>query len=205
MQKLIIQGERPLIGEVRISGAKNAALPLMAASLLTDETLTLSNVPQLADVKTLAKLLEQHGVSIQHSAFGIQEESLSLNAESRMLNAMVLNARNIVSFTAPYDLVRTMRASVLVLGPLLARFGQAKVSLPGGCAIGTRPIDLHLKALEKMGAKIELAEGYINAHVNGRLRGAEINFDKVSVGATENLLMAASLAQGENDFEKCRA
>lgn len=180
MQKLVITGGRPLIGEVRISGAKNAALPLMAACLLTDETLTLSNVPDLADVKTLTKLLEQHGVTIRHAD-----------------NAMVLNARNVDNFTAPYDLVRTMRASVLVLGPLLARFGKARVSLPGGCAIGTRPIDLHLKALEKMGASIELAEGYIDASVAGRLQGAEINFDKVSVGATENLLMAAALAQGE--------
>ena len=184
MQKLLITGGRPLIGEVHISGAKNAALPLMAASMLTDETLTLSNVPQLADVNTLAKLLEQHGVSIHQHL--IPHPS-----------SLILNARNITNFTAPYELVRTMRASVLVLGPLLARFGQARVSLPGGCAIGTRPIDLHLKALEKMGAHIELAEGYIDAHVHGRLQGAEINFDKVSVGATENLLMAASLAQGE--------
>ncbi len=180
MQKLLITGGKQLRGAVQISGAKNAALPLMAAAMLTDETLTLSNVPQLADVNTLAKLLEQHGVHIH-----------------RTESTMVLNGRAIDNLTAPYDLVRTMRASVLVLGPLLARFGKAKVSLPGGCAIGTRPIDLHLKALEKMGAHIELAEGYINAHVYGRLQGAEINFDKVSVGATENLLMAASLAQGE--------
>lgn len=181
MQKLLITGGNKLRGAVQISGAKNAALPLMAAALLTDETLTLSNVPQLADVKTLASLLEQHGVSIQKSA----------------ANTMVLNARAVDNFTAPYELVRTMRASVLVLGPLLARFGRARVSLPGGCAIGTRPIDLHLKALEKMGAHIELAEGYIDAHTHGRLQGAEITFEKVSVGATENLLMAASLAQGE--------
>lgn len=180
MQKLLITGGNKLSGSVNISGAKNAALPLMAASLLTDETLTLSNIPDLADVKTLAKLLEQHGVTIHHSD-----------------NAMVLNARAVDNFTAPYELVRTMRASVLVLGPLLARFGKARVSLPGGCAIGTRPIDLHLKALEKMGAVIELAEGYIDAHVNGRLKSAEITFEKVSVGATENILMAASLAEGE--------
>lgn len=182
MQKLVINGGNKLRGEVQISGAKNAALPLMAASLLTDETLTLSNVPQLADVKTLAKLLEQHGVTLHQSP--IAEDTL------------VLNARAVDNFTAPYELVRTMRASVLVLGPLLARFGKARVSLPGGCAIGTRPIDLHLKALEKMGAVIELAEGYIDAHVNGRLHGAEITFEKVSVGATENLLMAAALAKG---------
>ena len=179
MQKLIIHGGNKLRGSVAISGAKNAALPLMAAGLLTDETLTLSNIPDLADVKTLATLLEQHGVHIHRSD-----------------NRMVLNARAVDNFTAPYELVRTMRASVLVLGPLLARFGRARVSLPGGCAIGTRPIDLHLKALEKMGAEIELAEGYIDANVNGRLKGAEITFEKVSVGATENLLMAASLAHG---------
>lgn len=180
MNKLLITGGNRLRGEVPISGAKNAALPLMAACMLTDETLTLSNMPKLADVNTLASLLEQHGVHIHRAA-----------------DVMVLNARAIDNFTAPYELVRTMRASVLVLGPLLARFGQARVSLPGGCAIGTRPIDLHLKALEKMGAHIELAEGYINAHTQGRLQGAEITFEKVSVGATENLLMAASLAQGE--------
>jgi UDP-N-acetylglucosamine 1-carboxyvinyltransferase len=133
-------------------------------------------------VSTLAKLLEQHGVNVHRSQLDI--------------HTLVLNARAVDNLTAPYELVRTMRASVLVLGPLLARFGKARVSLPGGCAIGTRPIDLHLKALEKMGAIIELAEGYIDAHVNGRLQGAEITFEKVSVGATENLLMAASLAKG---------
>ncbi len=178
MNKLIITGGNQLHGTVPISGAKNAALPLMAACLLTDETLTLTNVPALADITTMRKLLEQHGVKAVTN------------------KALLLNAGSIHNFTAPYELVRTMRASVLVLGPLLARFGEAKVSLPGGCAIGTRPIDLHLKALEQLGAEIELKDGYVHARVGGRLQGAEIQFEKVSVGATENLLMAASLAKG---------
>ncbi|MDX2072845.1 MAG: UDP-N-acetylglucosamine 1-carboxyvinyltransferase [Alphaproteobacteria bacterium] len=212
MNKLLITGGNKLQGSVAISGAKNAALPLMAASLLTDETLALSNVPDLADVKTLAKLLEQHGVSISippplrggdkeggdesyaRTSLATPTPTLPPQGGGRRV---ILNARAVDNLTAPYELVRTMRASVLVLGPLLARFGKARVSLPGGCAIGTRPIDLHLKALEKMGAHIELAEGYIDAHTHGRLQGAEITFEKVSVGATENLLMAAALAQGE--------
>ncbi len=184
MQKLIITGGTPLHGSVPISGAKNAALPLMAACLLTDEPLVLSNVPQLADIATMRKLLEQHGVVVDASE------------RANGVSAVSLNAAAVAHFTAPYDLVRTMRASVLVLGPLLARFGEAKVSLPGGCAIGTRPIDLHLKALEQLGATIDLKDGYVYATRNGRLNGAEIQFEKVSVGATENLLMAASLAQG---------
>jgi UDP-N-acetylglucosamine 1-carboxyvinyltransferase len=188
MQKLIITGGNKLKGSVQIAGAKNAALPLMAAGLLTDETLTLSNIPYLADVLTMAKLLSQHGANLT-----MTEESCGMSAG----RVLTMNASGVDNLTAPYELVRTMRASVLVLGPLLARFGKARVSLPGGCAIGTRPIELHLKALEKMGAHIELAEGYIDAHTHGRLKGAEISFDKVSVGATENLLMAASLADGE--------
>lgn len=187
MDRLRITGGIPLQGSIEISGAKNAALPLMAASLLTGETLTLSNIPYLADIITMAKLLAQHGVqlSMQDAANGKTERVLALNAQ------------NITEFTAPYDLVRTMRASVLVLGPLLARFGQARVSLPGGCAIGTRPIDLHLDALQQMGAQIELIDGYIHARVKDRLKGAHIQFDKISVGATENILMAAALAEGE--------
>jgi UDP-N-acetylglucosamine 1-carboxyvinyltransferase len=184
MDKIRIIGGTPLKGSITISGAKNAALPLMAASLLTDETLTLSNMPYLADITTMANLLAQHGVSLSTHGDGT----------GRML---ALNAGKVDNFTAPYEMVRTMRASVLVLGPLLARFGEAKVSLPGGCAIGTRPIDLHLKALEKMGAKIVLEDGYIHAEVSGKLRGAEIVFEKISVGATENILMAACLAEGE--------
>ncbi len=183
MDKIRIIGGAPLQGTIPISGAKNAALPLMCASLLTDETLHLSNMPYLADIVTMANLLAQHGVAL----------SFSPQAKGR---SMSLAAANVHNLTAPYELVRTMRASVLVLGPLLARFGAAKVSLPGGCAIGARPIDMHLKALADMGAQIDLRDGYIHAKVAGRLKGAAIQFEKVSVGATENLLMAASLAEG---------
>jgi UDP-N-acetylglucosamine 1-carboxyvinyltransferase len=186
MSQLRIIGGAPLQGSIRISGAKNAALPLMAASLLTAQPVALHNVPYLADITTMARLLRQHGVALQ-----MQDE----NGESGRI--LQLCAADITNLTAPYDIVRTMRASVLVLGPLLARFGQARVSLPGGCAIGTRPVDLHLKALEQMGATIRIDGGYIDATApTGGLRGAEIPFEKVSVGATENLLMAACLADG---------
>ena len=188
MNKIRIRGGTTLKGAIPISGAKNAALPLLAASLLSDGRLTLSNIPYLADIITMANLLVQHGVGLH-----MDEQANGKHGYGRTLT---LQAAEITNFTAPYELVRTMRASVLVLGPLLARFGQAKVSLPGGCAIGTRPIDLHLKALEQMGAMIELADGYINAFVKGRLRGADIAFDKVTVTGTENLLMAATLAEG---------
>ncbi len=190
MDKIRIIGGTPLRGSIPISGAKNAALPLMAASLLTSGKLTLSNIPYLADIVTMANLLAQHGVNISFSS-----------ASGNGGRTMALTADNIHNLTAPYELVRTMRASVWVLGPLLARFGAAKVSLPGGCAIGTRPIDLHLKALEQMGAHIELAEGYIHAHTHGKLHGAKIVFEKVSVGATANVLMAASLADGVTTIE----
>jgi UDP-N-acetylglucosamine 1-carboxyvinyltransferase len=189
MDKIRIRGNRPLSGTIPIGGAKNAALPLMAASLLTDETLTLCNIPYLADISTLANLLVQHGVSIRWQGYrpnGGQEG-----------RAVELTADVITSTTAPYDLVRKMRASVLVLGPLVARCGEARVSLPGGCAIGTRPVDLHLKGLERLGAEIELAQGYVHARAPQGLKGAEIVFPMVSVGATENLLMAATLAEGE--------
>ncbi len=182
MDKIIIQGGVPLKGEITISGAKNAALPLMAATLLTDAPLTLKNVPNLVDIRTLASLLEQHGTNIVRNISG-QE--------------LILTTSSITSTTAPYELVRKMRASVLVLGALLARCGEAIVSLPGGCAIGTRPVDLHLKGLETMGAVIELENGYINARAPNGLQGAVIHFPYVSVGATENLLMAATLANGE--------
>jgi UDP-N-acetylglucosamine 1-carboxyvinyltransferase len=188
MDKIRIRGGKALTGTIPISGAKNAALPLMAACLLTEDKLTLTNVPYLADVITMANLLVQHGVKLH-----MGEKPSTLEGFGRQLS---LEAADIANFTAPYELVRTMRASVLVLGPLLARFGQAKVSLPGGCAIGTRPIDLHLKALEQMGAIIELGGGYIHAMVKGRLLGADIAFDKVTVTGTENILMAATLAQG---------
>ncbi|MBI3709988.1 MAG: UDP-N-acetylglucosamine 1-carboxyvinyltransferase, partial [Proteobacteria bacterium] len=189
MDKIRIRGGRPLRGVLQVGGAKNAALPLMAASLLTDQTLTLSNLPHLADITTLINVLVQLGVSVE-----IEHAAPNGGGEGRVLS---LNAANVASTTAPYDLVRKMRASVLVLGPLVARMGRARVSLPGGCAIGTRPVDLHLKGLRQLGATIDLREGNIEADAPGGLVGAEIVFPFVSVGATENLLMAATLARGE--------
>jgi UDP-N-acetylglucosamine 1-carboxyvinyltransferase len=186
MDKICIKGGVPLEGVIPIGGAKNAALPLMAASLLMPETLTLKNVPVLADIATMANLLVQHGVGVMRGEEGTDSG-----------HVVELSAGNITSSTAPYDLVRKMRASVLVLGPLVARCGRARVSLPGGCAIGPRPVDLHLKGLQRLGAEVELREGYIDARAPKGLRGAEIAFPAVSVGATENLLMAASLAEGE--------
>ncbi|WP_299622328.1 UDP-N-acetylglucosamine 1-carboxyvinyltransferase [Pelagibius sp.] len=191
MDQIVIQGGKPLKGEIRISGAKNAALPLMAASLLTQETLVFSNVPHLADISTMARLLAQHGVGL-HMNGGAENGSDG--------GVLELRAERIDSVVAPYDLVRKMRASVLVLGPLLAREGRAQVSLPGGCAIGTRPVDLHLKGLELLGAEIELKEGYIYAAAPQGLTGAAVVFPKVSVGATENLMMAAALAKGETQL-----
>jgi UDP-N-acetylglucosamine 1-carboxyvinyltransferase len=188
MDRIRIRGGRPLEGKILIGGAKNAALPLMTAALLTDETLTLENVPFLADITTLSHLLVQHGATITMTGAATAGETG---------HTLALSAKHIVSLTAPYDLVRKMRASVLVLGPLLARFGEANVSLPGGCAIGTRPVDLHIAGLEQLGATIELANGYIGAHAPKGLVGAEIIFAKPSVGATENLMMAAALARGE--------
>ncbi|MBE1236103.1 UDP-N-acetylglucosamine 1-carboxyvinyltransferase [Phaeovibrio sulfidiphilus] len=185
MDKIRLVGGTALRGEVPISGAKNAALALMPACLLTDAPLRLSNVPRLADTRTMTALLDHMGVQVG------QEDASTL----------VLNAAGVKDTTAPYDLVRQMRASVLVLGPLVARYGQARVSLPGGCAIGARPVDLHLRALEAMGVEIELNEGYINARSAGRLRGARFAFPKVTVGGTENALMAAVLADGETVLE----
>ena len=184
MDRIRIRGGRPLEGRIPVSGAKNAALPLMAAALLTDGPLRLLNAPDLADIATMAGLLRQHGLAVEHDR---QARSITLSGAARNLEA-------------PYDLVRKMRASVLVLGPLLARFGEAKVSLPGGCAIGTRPIDLHLKGLEQMGAEIEIEAGYVLARAPHGLKGARILFPQVSVGATENLLMAACLAEGETEL-----
>lgn len=187
MDKIRIIGGQKLNGQIRISGAKNAALPLLAATLLSDEPVTLTNLPYLADITTIARLLGQHGAAIT-----MGESSIETGRQ------MTLHAKEITSHTAPYELVRTMRASVLVLGPLLAREGRAKVSLPGGCAIGSRPIDLHLTALQEMGAEIEVNNGYVEAVApKGGLQGAEIHFKMVSVGATENVLMAACLAKGE--------
>jgi UDP-N-acetylglucosamine 1-carboxyvinyltransferase len=181
MDRIRIRGGKPLSGEITIGGAKNAALPLMAAGMLTDERLVLSNVPRLADIQTMTLLLAQHGIAVD--PVGNDGRVLSLGG-------------SITNTEAPYDIVRKMRASALVLGPLLARAGEARVSMPGGCSIGARPIDLHLKGLEQMGATFQLDGGYIDGTMNGRLRGATIVFPFVSVGATENLLMAASLAEG---------
>ena len=189
MQKLSIQGGSRLNGEVRISGAKNAALPILCASLLSGDALQLGNVPELNDVATMRKLLQQLGVKIEASG-----------------SQMVLSAAHIDKLEAPYDMVKTMRAAILVLGPLVARFGEARVSLPGGCAIGSRPVDLHIKGLQAMGAEIHIEHGYIHAQVpHGmgakRLKGARIFFDLVSVTGTENLMMAAALADGVTVLE----
>ena len=189
MDKIRIRGGRPIEGRIPISGAKNAALKVMAASLLTGETLRLSNLPHLVDITTLCNVLAQHGVEIRMNG--------AVGEGGHTGRVLELTAREITSTRAPYDLVRKMRASVLVLGPLLARAGHAEVSLPGGCAIGTRPVDLHLKGLSALGAEVELKEGYIHAAAPKGLTGAEVVFPLVSVGATENVLMAATLAKGE--------
>ncbi|MDD3370895.1 MAG: UDP-N-acetylglucosamine 1-carboxyvinyltransferase, partial [Alphaproteobacteria bacterium] len=188
MDCIRITGGQQLRGEIRISGAKNAALPLLAACLLTDDTLALSNVPHLVDIVTMSKLLGQLGVDIRLNGMG---------AGPFGGRKVELKAINLSGITAPYDLVRKMRASILVLGPLLARCGHARVSLPGGCAIGSRPVDLHIGALRKFGAEIELDNGYIEARAPKGLRGAEIIFPTVTVTGTENIMMAAALAQGE--------
>ena len=184
MDRILIRGGRVLSGSIPISGAKNAALPLMAAGLLSEGPLTLTNAPDLADVATMAGLLAHHGLTVARDKAA---RSITISGAATDLEA-------------PYDLVRKMRASVLVLGPLLARHGRARVSLPGGCAIGTRPVDLHLKALEQMGAEIEITAGYIEARAPGGLKGARIIFPQVSVGATENILMAAALARGQSEI-----
>jgi UDP-N-acetylglucosamine 1-carboxyvinyltransferase len=193
MQKLAIQGGNRLNGEVRISGAKNAALPILCASLLTADELQLDNLPDLQDVVTMRKLLQQLGVAIEVSG-----------------NQAVMSGAHIDKLEAPYDMVKTMRAAILVLGPLVTRFGEARVSLPGGCAIGSRPVDLHIKGLQAMGAEIHIEHGYIHAQVppgngrrngGGRLKGARIFFDLVSVTGTENLMMAAVLAEGVTVLE----
>ncbi|HTO85626.1 MAG TPA: UDP-N-acetylglucosamine 1-carboxyvinyltransferase [Methylomirabilota bacterium] len=192
MDRIRIRGGNRLQGEIQISGAKNAALPLMAAALLTDEPLRLANVPDLVDIATMASLLEQLGTAIS-----VPEAASAAPGGTR---GMTFQAARILDTTAPYDLVRKMRASVLVLGPLVARCGTAKVSLPGGCAIGTRPVDLHLKGLAQLGAEIELHDGYVHATAPKGLAGGRIVFPNVSVGATENLMMAAALARGETEI-----
>ena len=185
MDKLLIEGGHALRGELRMSGAKNSALPILAATLLADEPVVIANVPHLHDVTTMIELLCSLGVEV------MIDEKLNVEVSSSTLN----------SYRAPYDLVKTMRASFTVLGPLLARYGQAEVSLPGGCAIGARPVDQHLKGLTAMGAEIRVEDGYVLAHVSGRLRGTHILMDITTVGGTENLMMAATLARGTTVLE----
>ena len=184
MQKIVVTSGARLAGEVRISGAKNAVLPILCATLLADAPVRITNVPRLHDVFTTAKLLAGLGAGIVHQG-----------------DAMTVDPRSVNSHIAPYELVKTMRASVLVLGPLLAKFGDAEVSLPGGCAIGSRPVDLHIKGLQALGAEISVDHGFIKARSNGRLKGARHVFELVSVGATENVLMAAALAEGTTVLE----
>ncbi len=183
MDKLVIQGGQTLNGEIRISGAKNAALPILCAALLSSEPLTLTNVPALHDIQTMLRLLEQMGVKV------VQEG-----------DTVTLDAGGLNNPVAPYEMVKTMRASVLVLGPLVARCGEARVSLPGGCAIGARPVDQHIKGLQSMGAEVKVEHGYVHAKV-GKLKGARLFTDMVTVTGTENLMMAACLAEGETVIE----
>jgi UDP-N-acetylglucosamine 1-carboxyvinyltransferase len=192
MQKIVVEGGVPLHGEVQISGAKNAVLPILCATLLADEPMAISNVPHLHDVVTTAKLLAGLGAEIT-----IDQGTIGKGSES----GIVVDPRSVNSHVAPYELVKTMRASVLVLGPLLAKYGAAEVSLPGGCAIGSRPVDLHIKGMQALGAEVSVDHGFIKARSNGRLKGGRVVFDMVSVGATENVLMAAALADGTSVLE----
>lgn len=185
MDKFVITGGPRLNGELRISGAKNAALPILAATLLANETVTIANVPHLQDITTMMELLGRLGVQF------VLDDKMRVEVD----------ASGIHDFIAPYEMVKTMRASILVLGPLLARFGEAEVSLPGGCAIGSRPVNLHISGLEAMGAQVKVENGYIRAHVNGRLKAANIVMDLVTVTGTENLMMAAALADGTTVLE----
>ena len=189
MDKLVIRGGNPLLGTIRVSGAKNAALPAMAAAILTDEPVILENIPQVRDIETTRKLLAEMGADVE-LGYG------------RAQHRTTICCRNLASPEASYELVKTMRASTLVLGPLVARCGRARVSLPGGCAIGARPVDLHIKGLERLGAVITQEHGFIEASAK-RLRGAEIVFDKITVTGTEDLLMAAVLAEGESIMLNC--
>ena len=189
MDKLVIRGGEPLLGTVHISGAKNAALPCMAAALLTDEPVILENIPQVRDIQTTRNLLAAMGADVE-LGYG------------RAHHRTTLHCKNLTTPEASYELVKTMRSSTLVLGPLVARCGRARVSLPGGCAIGSRPIDMHIKGLEQLGAKIVQDHGYVEASAN-RLRGTEIVFDKITVTGTEDLLMAATLAEGETVLQNC--
>src|SRR6476469_6133558 len=185
MDKFVIKGGAPLRGEIATSGSKNSALPALAAALLTDEPVVLDRVPRVRDLLTMERLLVNIGAKLD-----VEGERVTIHAEK------------IVSPEAPYELVKTMRASSLVLGPLLARCGEARVSLPGGCAIGARPIDMHLKGLERLGAKITQDHGYVEASAE-RLKGGEVLFDRITVTGTEDLLMAATLAEGETVMQNC--
>lgn len=186
MDKFRVQGRTRLSGEVTISGAKNAALPILFAALLAEDPVELQNVPKLKDIDTTIKLLSQLGVKIERDAAS---------------GSVFVDASGVDEFCAPYDLVKTMRASIWALGPLVARFGKGQVSLPGGCAIGARPVDLHITGLEQLSAEIKLEEGYVKASVNGRLKAAHIVMDKVSVGATVTIMSAATLAEGTTVIE----
>src|ERR1700684_2859089 len=189
MDKLVIRGGEPLLGTVHISGAKNAALPCMAAALRTDEPVILENIPQVRDIQTTRNLLAAMGADVE-LGYG------------RAQHRTTLHCKNLTTPEASYELVKTMRSSTLVLGPLVARCGRARVSLPGGCAIGSRPIDIHIKGLEQLGAKITQDHGYVEASAD-RLKGTEIVFDKITVTGTEDLLMAATLADGETILQNC--
>ena len=204
MDKFLITGGRRLEGTVAVSGAKNAALPAMAAALLTDQPLLLHNLPRVRDIATMGRLLAHMQAEVdfpwQHGEKTAKSRPTPVGVQVRPSR---LRAESVSHAEAPYELVRTMRASVLVLGPLLARTGYARVSLPGGCAIGARPVDLHIKALEQMGAEISTEHGYIEARAPAGLHGANIVFEKITVTGTENILMAAALAQGETVLENC--
>jgi UDP-N-acetylglucosamine 1-carboxyvinyltransferase len=191
MDSILIKGGKPLKGEITISGSKNASLPIMAASLLTEESIKLVNIPKLSDVITMKNLLKNHGTIITSGDCSQGGYSIDLNSE------------NIENYTAPYEIVRKMRASIWVLGPLLARFGEAKVSLPGGCAIGARQVDMHITVMEALGATVKIKDGYICAKVEGKLKGAKVTFLKQSVGATINAILASVLAEGESHFINC--
>ena len=198
MDKLLIAGGIPLSGEVAISGAKNAALPLLCAALLTKEPVTFTNVPHLNDIGTMLKLLAQMGVRVTREAEKVPAGTHSAGAGAG--DTVTLDAAGLNNAVAPYEMVKTMRASILVLGPLVARAGEARVSLPGGCAIGARPVDQHIKGLTAMGAEIAVEHGYVHARA-ARLKGARLFTDMVTVTGTENLMMAACLAQGETVIE----
>ena len=188
MQKLEIKGGRKISGTIAISGSKNATLPILASTILTNKKVIVKNIPIVKDVETMAKLLSTIGSAIK------------LDKKRKKIE---INNKNFLKTYAPYHLLKTMRAGILVLGPLLAKFGTAKVSLPGGCAIGSRPVDIHLDALKKMGAKIKIKDGYIFASAKKGLKGCTIRFPKISVGATENILIASCLAQGETKLRNC--